>query len=93
MLSIISNARFENRKNRRQSPRKNFKLTARIRLDGGFAARQCTVLDYSETGVRLFVQDPAKIPGKLMLMFSTDAPEKPARVVWQSGNQLGAEFL
>jgi PilZ domain-containing protein len=92
MLSIVSGARFENRKNRRQSPRRNFNVMAWIRLDGGFAARQCSVLDLSETGVRLFVRD-AKIPGKLMLLFSKDAPGKPARTVWLSGNQIGAEFL
>ena len=93
MLSIISSARFENRKNRRQSPRKNFNVMGWIRFDGGFAARRCTVLDYSENGVRLFVQDAAKIPAKLMLLFRKDARGKPARVIWQSGNQIGAEFL
>jgi PilZ domain len=93
MLSIISGARFENRKNRRQSPRKNFNVTGWIRFDGGFAARRCSVLDYSETGVRLFVPGAAKISGKLMLLFSKDAPGKQARVIWQSGNQIGAEFF
>jgi hypothetical protein len=93
MLSIVSGARFESRKNRRQSRRRNFNVTAWIRLDSGFATRQCSVLDLSETGVRLLVRDAAKIPGKLMLLFSKDAPGKPARTVWLTGNQIGAEFL
>ena len=93
MLSITSGARFENRQNRRQSPRRNFNLMARIRLDGGFAVRQCSVVDLSETGVRVFVRDRAEIPGKLTLLFSKHAPGKSARMVWSSGNQIGAEFL
>ena len=39
-----------------------------ITVDGGFAARQCTVIDISEGGARLRVEDPQFVKPQFQLI-------------------------
>jgi hypothetical protein len=97
LLSIIgSRSRLDvipNRKEKRLSPRRSLNETGWIRLEGGFASRQCNVLDYSETGVRLYLQDAEKIPGTFTFTFSKEALGRRARLASRRGNQISAEFF
>lgn len=65
-----------------------------ITLDGGFAARQCNVLDLSATGAKVVVDDPASVPGKIRLAFARDARTgRACEVVWRRGKTLGVRFI
>ena len=65
-----------------------------LTLDGGFAARQCNVLDLSATGAKVVVDDPTSVPGKINLAFSRDARTgRACEVVWRRGKTLGVRFL
>jgi hypothetical protein len=94
LLSIISRSRSDVIHNRheKRSPRRSFNETGWIRLEGGFATRQCNVLDYSETGVRLYLPDAERIPGTFTFAFSKNALGRRARLASRRGNHISAEF-
>lgn len=45
-------------------------------VDGGFAARQCTVIDISEGGARLRVEDPQFVKPQFQLKFDRTSPAR-----------------
>lgn len=64
-----------------------------ITMDGGFAARQCTVLDISQGGARLRVEDPHFVKQQFHLKFERTSPGKPCTVVWRKGDVIGIKFV
>ena len=80
------------RKDKRQTKRKPIGAAAYIRL-GSFAARPCTVLDLSDTGIRITADGAASIPAEFALLLSKNSQGRRARVKWRRGNQIGAEFI
>jgi PilZ domain len=81
------------RTDRRQAPRRIVNAAAWIRLDGGFATRECKIVDVSTTGVRLSLSFAAKIPATFMLLFSKHAQGHRVRTVWRRANEIGATFI
>ena len=70
------------------------KDSAWMTLDGGFAKRNCTVLDISATGARLQVHGSGPIDGKIVIAFSNNVTKATrCRLVWRDGAQMGVEFL
>ena len=65
-----------------------------ISLDGGFAARQCNVLDLSATGAKVVIDDPAALPAKIKLALTRDARTgRNCEVVWRRGKTIGVRFV
>ena len=65
-----------------------------IRPDGGFAKRACTVLDISDTGVRLRVGGEQTVPMIFNFVTAkTGGLGRRARLKWKRGNEIGAEFF
>ena len=66
-----------------------------ITLEGGFAARQCNVLDLSATGAKVVLDDPGSVTtSKIRLAFARDARTgRDCEVVWRRGKTLGIRFL
>jgi hypothetical protein len=62
-------------------------------VDGGFAARQCTVLDISEGGARLRVEDPQFVKPRFQLKFERASPGRNCKVAWKKGDVIGIEFV
>jgi hypothetical protein len=62
-------------------------------VDGGFAARQCTVLDISEGGARLRVEDPHFVKQQFHLKFERTSPGRPCKVAWRKGDVIGIKFV
>lgn len=79
----------ENRKTRHQ-----VQQHAWMTLDGGFAKRNCTVVDVSTTGARLRLHETGAIAGKITIAFTGDVRKStPCRLVWREGQMIGVEFL
>jgi hypothetical protein len=55
--------------------------------------RQCQVLDLSRTGVRLTVTNAHSLSNTFTLILSKNCGERPARVKWRRGTEVGAEFF
>jgi hypothetical protein len=64
-----------------------------ITVDGGFAARPCTVIDISEGGARLRVEDPQFVKPLFQLKFERSAPGRACKVAWKKGEVIGIEFV
>ena len=64
----------------KREARKSVRQSGWITLDGGFAARPCTVLDLSSAGAKITVDDPEAVPAKVRLALSRDTRTgRPAR--------------
>ena len=64
-----------------------------ITVDGGFAARQCTVIDISEGGARLRVEDPQFVKQQFQLNLDRTSPGRACKVAWKKGDVIGIEFV
>ena len=66
-----------------------------VTLEGGFAARACTVLDLSATGAKIVIDDPSSVTSsKIRLAFARDARTgRNCEVVWRRGKTLGVRFV
>ena len=81
------------KENRRAAPRhRGENDDAWIRLEGSLV-RRCQVVDLSRTGVRLTVTNADSLPNTFTLILSKNTTERPARVKWRCGNEVGAEFF
>jgi hypothetical protein len=79
---------------KKREVRKSVRQSGWITLDGGFAARPCTVLDLSSAGAKITVDDPYAVPAKVKLAFSRDARTgRTCEVVWRRGKTLGVKFV
>jgi len=79
-------------KDLRKSSRTKLKGAAWIRLAGGFAARQCEVLDISDTGARIAVPSQQLVPNAFSLALQRGGQGRAARVKWRRGTEIGLEF-
>jgi hypothetical protein len=79
---------------KKREPRRSVNETAWITLDGGFAARQCSVRDLSKSGAKLIVDSAEQIPTIIRLAFSRDARTgRTCEVLWRRGKTLGVRFI
>ncbi|RTL49595.1 MAG: PilZ domain-containing protein [Bradyrhizobiaceae bacterium] len=63
-------------------------------LDGGFAKRDCTVVDLSTTGACIEVKDAGAVPGVINVAFTKDVRKLTrCRLIWRKGSMIGVEFL
>jgi hypothetical protein len=79
---------------KKRDVRRSVQQAGWITLDGGFAARQCTVLDMSATGAKIVVDDPTSVTARVRLALSRDARTgRHCEVVWRRGKTLGVRFV
>ena len=78
----------------KREARKSVRQSGWITLDGGFAARPCTVLDLSSAGAKITVDDPNAVTAKVRLALSRDARTgRICQVVWRRGKTIGIKFV
>ena len=78
----------------KREARKSVRQSGWITLDGGFAARPCTVLDLSSAGAKISIDDPNAVTAKVRLAFSRDTRRgHTCQVVWRRGKTLGVKFV
>ena len=80
---------------KKRDTRRSVQQAGWITLDGGFAARACTVLDLSVSGAKIVLDDPASVTGsRIRLAFTRDARTgRACEVVWRRGKTLGVRFV
>lgn len=76
-----------------RSARRRTNQPAWMTVDGGFAARQCTVIDISEGGARLRVEDPHFVKPHFQLKFDRASPGRTCKVAWKKGDVIGIKFV
>ena len=55
--------------------------------------RQCTVIDISEGGARLRVEDPQFVKPKFQLKSDRVSPGRACKVAWKKGDVIGIKFV
>jgi hypothetical protein len=81
------------RQERRHSPRRSSNTAGWIRLDGGFATRECRIVNASTSGVQLSIPFADKLPETFTLLFSKNAQGHRVRTIWRRANQIGVKFI
>lgn len=65
-----------------------------IRLDGGFSMRSCIVVDLSDLGVGIKIDNPGIVTDPFVLVLSRRTGQfRRCAVRWRSGPRIGAKFL
>ena len=83
----------KDRGERRRTPRRALNSVGWIRPTGGFATRECKIVDVSRAGARLSIPFAANIPATFTLSFSKHHPGRRMRTIWKRANVIGAEFI
>jgi hypothetical protein len=53
----------------------------------------CTLVDISDTGARLFIDDIAEVPTRFTLaMTERGVPRRECRLIWRGENEIGVSF-
>jgi hypothetical protein len=78
---------------RPRSTRRRTNQPAWMTVDSSFAARQCTVIDISEDGARLRVEDPQFVKPQFHLKFDRASPGRACKVAWKKGDLIGIKFV
>ncbi len=76
----------------RASPRHRVFKGAVIVFNAGRSTFNCVMRDVSLGGARLQVDPLLAIPAQFELL-TADAPRRPCRLAWRSGQQIGISFL
>lgn len=79
-------------RDKKRLARKTYHREAWISLNG-FAARRCEIVDASDFGARLLLDDPSLIVDRFKLKLTRTAEGRSCKVAWQHGRELGAEFI
>src|SRR6201996_8298901 len=67
-------------------------LAGKIVSDFGQSSIDCVVRRMSDHGATLEAESHLGIPKSFHLLISGEGPPRAARLVWQSGNELGIDF-
>ena len=79
--------------NRRRSVRRTLGYGATIIASDGAWARKCRVLDISQSGAKLALEDLSAFPRDFILMLSErGGPQRRCRLVWSTDDEIGVEF-
>jgi hypothetical protein len=82
------------RSRKSRSTRKSVQQAGWLVFDGSFAARQCTVVDLSDSGAKIETSEASPVGTKLRLAFSRDVRTgRPCEVVWRRGKTFGVKFV
>ena len=73
--------------------RRKLDRPAWIVIDGAFGVRRCTLVDISEGGAQIRIENPSNVPKYFTLSFSqTERRGKSCKVVWRSFQRVGVAF-
>ena len=89
-MVVVGN--FRSHAELRKKPRRVFHYNARIVI-GGEVPIACSIVDISEIGARLALENETEIPDEFVLLLTPKGtPRRNCRVVWRDGLALGVEF-
>jgi len=79
--------------NRRKAIRRAIGYQAKILAADGSWNRSCRVLDVSQTGAKLAIEEADELPQDFILALSTSGPPmRRCRVVWRTQREVGVRF-
>jgi hypothetical protein len=79
---------FKSQKRAKRRMKRNF--PAQVML-GGFAKRDCKVVEISESGAQIAIGGAIELPHQFSIAFASTA--RPCQLVWRNGTMAGVKFL
>ena len=77
---------------KRKALRRPIRYTAWLMLEAD-RLHGCVLSDVSDSGTRIDVEDPEKIPDRLLLLLSGNGlAKRKCRVVWRTARQIGVKL-
>ena len=76
-----------------RSVRKNYQQQAWIGVGSGFAARKCRIVNASNSGALLLLDDPDFLIDRFKLKLTRTSEGRTCKVAWQRGREVGAQFI
>jgi hypothetical protein len=77
-----------------RKPRHSTQHQAWMLLDGGFAKRDCTILNLSSGGARIRLTEDGSIGNDLSLVLTGDVRKVTrCRLIWRRAALIGVEFI
>jgi hypothetical protein len=77
----------------RKDVRQSISRRAWISVGNDLALRQCTLIDISDSGAKLELEDPDKMPDKFSLLLSHHGhPRYSCQIVWSDQSIIGVRF-
>jgi hypothetical protein len=77
-----------------RATRRRLDKTAWIAAERDFALRPCTIVDISDDGARLRLEDVERLPRHFQLLLSRATREgKSCELRWRRGNAAGVKFI
>jgi hypothetical protein len=77
---------------RRRTPRRNLGCAAWIDFGDGSGVQECTLVDISDGGARLVVENADSVPDRLSLLLYSDGDAFPCEIVWRCNSAIGIQF-
>jgi methyl-accepting chemotaxis protein len=78
---------------RRGKVRRTLRIKAHLLCDGDIPELVCTLVDISETGARLTIEEASEVPDEFILVFTANGtPRRKCRVVWRHDADIGVAF-
>ena len=66
---------------------------ARLTKAADLSDRRCTVIDISQGGARLRVEDPQFVKPQFQLKFDRTSPGRACKIAWKKGDVIGIKFV
>ena len=90
-MVVVGN--FRNRAELRKKPRRQFHYNARILVEVNAPLVPCAIVDISESGARLSLENDDALPETFTLLLTRNGrTRRHCRVVWRDGPTLGVEY-
>ena len=77
----------------RKSPRRQFHYNATVIIEGDNQPRPCAIVDVSNTGARLQLEDDCELPEHFLLLLTKGGEaRRHCKLVWRNGLFVGVQF-
>jgi hypothetical protein len=67
-------------------------LPAKVIAEGGSPLCDCIMLDISDSGAKLRIDDPERLPEDFTIALAPRGPYRRCHIVWRTDSQVGVEF-
>jgi hypothetical protein len=90
-MVVVGN--FRNRAELRKKKRRHFHYNAKIVVDAKGTLLSCSIIDISEHGARLVLENDREPPEHFVLLLTASGDtRRHCRVVWRNGTTVGVAF-
>ena len=90
-MVVIGN--YRSRTELRKSPRRQFHYNATIIVEGDEQPHPCAIVDVSNTGARLQLEDDGELPEHFLLLLTKGGEaRRRCNLIWRDGLVVGVRF-